>query len=313
MSKAHTFERDEVYPSYFVNALQEIISSGRLDFQLSRKTDTTVQVIPDPAFGLAGMNIEGRWRWNEETVERIHPGGSAGTYDIWATATDDDVDDIPDPKTDHTDRSFDLAITDGSDPATAIFVKVGELDWDGAAITALRQTYGVVSGAMLGDDVLAAGDLTWTRQPGGGFLANIADGAVTSREFKPTSGVAVSNGSPTLTVTPTTPPACEVTLKPPVASYLDIIVAIDYGVSFNATELILRSQMYKNGSAVSGSFWSLETEGFDVLGSVTYPCRVDIDANEEADIELRLWKATNVGTAFSTAGVTRFSYQLRAQ
>lgn len=195
MSKAHAFARDEVFPSYFINALQELVSSGQLDFRLSKKDDTTIQVVPSSAFEIAGINIDGRYRWVVAAVERIHPGGARGTYTIWATATDDDIDDVPDPATDHTDRSFALAITDGRDPTADIFVEVGELDWSGAAITALRQSYTSTTGAMIEDGALSdGGDLTWTQEPGGGWVPNINARTISATEIadslKPSAGAA---------------------------------------------------------------------------------------------------------------------------
>lgn len=186
MSKAHEFPRDVVFPSYFINALQEIVSAGRLDFRLSRKSATTIRVVPDPAFGLAGINIQGRYRWNTATVERIHPGGAKGTYTIWATAEDDDIDDEPKTNTDHTVRTFDLAITNGADPAAAIFVKVGELDWSGAAIEALRQTYAPTTGPMIAEGALSnAGDLEWKRDADGFLVPSYKDDSVGTVEIAP--------------------------------------------------------------------------------------------------------------------------------
>jgi hypothetical protein len=205
VSKAHDFARDEVFPSYFINALQELISSGRLDIRLSMKNATTIQVVPHTELGIAGVNIEGRYRWIAATVERVHPGGAKGTYTIWATAKDDEIDDNPKTNTDHTDRAFALAITSGAEPEADICVKLGELEWSGTKIEALRQTYGSVTGAMLENGALSTGgDLEWIRDPSGAWIpllkaasvgANeILDGSIGNAEIadalKPSKGAA---------------------------------------------------------------------------------------------------------------------------
>jgi hypothetical protein len=142
----------------------------------------------------------------------------------------------------------------------------------------------------------------------------LADSAVTSRKFNPTSGLAISNASPTLTTTPTTVSNCELVLpKLAVATYLDLIVSARYAIATAAETLSLRSVVFKNGVEAAETLWTHATKGFDMDVTNTYACRIAIAKEEEATITLRLYKLTNVGVATSVSGLTRFRYLLRSQ
>jgi hypothetical protein len=168
------FKRNDVFPSFFANRIQDFLSGTETNLRISLKNTTTIEVIPDPELGLACIALQGRWRFIEGTIERAHPGGAKGTYVIWAVGVDTDVDNSPDPFTDHTLYAWDLRITSGADPALGadgIFEKIGEIDWSGAAIEAIRQTHGDTTGAMLDDDAfLDSGNVKWTRDPSGAMI-----------------------------------------------------------------------------------------------------------------------------------------------
>lgn len=189
MPRYYPFAREDIFPSFFANRIQDFLAAARTDLRLSEATATKVAVIPDPDLGVAGISIDGRWRFNVATVERTHPGGAKGTYTVWAVALDNDVDNTPDPFTDHTVYTFDLRITNGEDPSGAgveVFQKIGEIDWSGAAIEAIRQTYGSVIGPQLADGALsseAPSDITWTRGPGGGLVAGFKANSVGASEL----------------------------------------------------------------------------------------------------------------------------------
>lgn len=142
----------------------------------------------------------------------------------------------------------------------------------------------------------------------------MGDASVTSRKFKPSSGLYISNASPSITTVESEIGGVKFTLKPPVASYLDLVVAIKYHVTETHAELDLRSQLYKNGVAAAETYWAAGGPGDPSLGyNVSYPCRIAIAKDEEVEVALRLWKSVNVGKAISIAGLTRVSYLLRAQ
>lgn len=184
------FEREDQFPSFFANRIQDFLSGCRTDLRLSKKSSTAIQVVPDAELGLAAIALQGRWRFNEASVNRDHPGGAKGTYSVWAVGTDNDIDNSPKPHSDHTDYAFDLRITKGEEaPSGAgveIFEKIGEIDWSGTEIEAIRQTHGSVTGAMLADDALpdkTGSDVEWTRQPGGGYLLQLKANSVGANEL----------------------------------------------------------------------------------------------------------------------------------
>jgi hypothetical protein len=183
MPLLHEFKREEKLPSYFVNRLQDFLSAAHTDLRLKRKSATEVEVAPAEPYALAAIDLQGLWRFRTSAVSRAHPGGGAGTYAVWAVATKQKVVEAPKPFTDETDYSFDLRITDGKDPEGAgveVFEKIGEVDWDGAKITALRQTCNAVTGPMIQDGALSdSGDLSWARDASGALVPQIAEGAVT--------------------------------------------------------------------------------------------------------------------------------------
>lgn len=191
MTLLHEFKREERYPSYFVNRLQDFISASRTDLRLTRKNNTEVEVAPAEPYGIAAIDLQGLWRFRETAVARAHPGGIAGTYVVWAVGTKQKIAEVPKPFTDETDYKFDLRITAGPNPEGAgveVFEKIGEIDWDGAKITALRQTYNAVSGQMIQDGALsseaaAGSDITWTREPNGAWVPALKANSVGAAEL----------------------------------------------------------------------------------------------------------------------------------
>jgi hypothetical protein len=187
-------KREEVLGSYFMNRIQDFLSAARTDLRLSLKDSDTIQIIPDPELGVAAIAVQGRWRYIEATITRDHPGGAKGTFTIWAVAKDNEVDNSPKPFTDHTDYAFDLRITKGeeapSGSGVVIYEKIGELDWTGTEIEAVRQTHGSVTGAMIEPTALSSSspsDITWTRAANGGLIAGLKTDSVGANE--------VANGS----------------------------------------------------------------------------------------------------------------------
>src|SRR5690349_7522876 len=99
-SRLHSFARDEVLPSYWVNRIQDRL--GPLsNVRLVQASATTVQVPAGAGDDAAAISIEGRWRFNEAAVSVAHPGGAAGAYDVYVTASDQNVVSSPVPNTDN--------------------------------------------------------------------------------------------------------------------------------------------------------------------------------------------------------------------
>jgi|SRR5919106_792768 microcystin-dependent protein len=152
--RSHTFARDEVFPSYFPNAVQAFLSTVVSQLRLRPVNATTIEAVASAGDGLAAIGIDGNLRYREATVQRSHPGGVAGTYDVFVTATEDDIRATPAPFSDFTNYAFDLGIvaSGGSPPIVPgtvdVHRKVGELQWSGTAITELRQLVGVDDATM---------------------------------------------------------------------------------------------------------------------------------------------------------------------
>lgn len=140
------FARDDVFPSWFVNSVQRLLSLAAFNFAVTKQDATHIHVEAGADPLAAAVSIQGRWRWNEATVSRAHPGGAAGTYDIFAVSKANKIDTSPAPGTDDTDYSFELRIVEAAHtpPIEAgvvdIFRKVGSLQWSGTEITRVDQT-----------------------------------------------------------------------------------------------------------------------------------------------------------------------------
>lgn len=207
MAKHHTFVRDEVLPSWWANAIQEGLSGATTNLRLERASDSAVQVAAGSGSAQIGVVIQGRWRWRTSTIQRAHGGGSSGVYDVFAVAAANNIVDDPENFTDATNYDFDLRIVPtGNTPALVpgtvdLFVKVGELDWSGAAITGLRQTLGPCTGAMLADGAVgASGRVSVTRQPGGALLLDVVDGSINTAELADAAVTAAKIGGEQVTL-----------------------------------------------------------------------------------------------------------------
>lgn len=160
MPTNHVFIRNETLPSYWPNALSEFVGAAAHGFELSLLNPTTVRVAAGPGNGQASIAIEGRWRRVAANVDRVHPGGGAGVYDIYVVAAENAISNSPLPFTDNTNYAFDLRIVPaGSTPPLSagvvdVFRMVGSLAWSGAAITSVAQLVGRVNGERITDGVI---------------------------------------------------------------------------------------------------------------------------------------------------------------
>lgn len=142
MLEHNLFIRDDVMPSWWANAIQKVLSKGHWNVALEISSSTTVAVTGATGQGASILTIEGKWRWNEAPVSRSHPGGGAGQFAVWAVCKANSIVGTPLPGTDTTDYAWDLRITTGAAPTlvggTIDHVrKIGQLEWDGAAITSV--------------------------------------------------------------------------------------------------------------------------------------------------------------------------------
>lgn len=141
MQTEHAFNVDEVFPSWWPNAVGNFLSVMAQGFVLT-STDTTISVPAGANDQAATIAVEGLWRFNEATITRSHPGGAAGTYKVFVTSAANNVSGT----SDSTNYAFGLAITTTTPTIVGgtvdVFRQVGTCTWDGARITSLTQTVG---------------------------------------------------------------------------------------------------------------------------------------------------------------------------
>jgi len=139
----NAFAKNDLFPSWFANAIQRFLSTAAPAFQLTKQDATHVQVVADTDVNAAIISIAGKWRWIEATSSRAHPGGASGTWDIFAVAI---ANKIESGGIDATNRAFALRIVKSGETPTIeagvvdIFRKVGSCQWSGSEITRVDQT-----------------------------------------------------------------------------------------------------------------------------------------------------------------------------
>lgn len=134
--------RGDVAIEPFFDATQEVLGAAAPSFYIAVVNKTTLKATAGTGNDLNAIVIGGKYRWRTASVEAAHPGGAAGTYYVWVTASDNEF--TAPPTEDKTVYTWGLSILEsGKEPGTALKRKVGEVDWDGAAITSLRHLTGV--------------------------------------------------------------------------------------------------------------------------------------------------------------------------
>lgn len=142
MQQMVTFVPSDPAPSWWANSVMRSLSTMTANFAIVKQTATTIRGVAAANDKAAVIAIAGKWRWRESNVDRAHPGGAAGTYDIFVTAANN----VIGGAVDSTNYAWDLAITvTGVNPVIVpgtvdIYRKVGYVVWDGAAITKVVQT-----------------------------------------------------------------------------------------------------------------------------------------------------------------------------
>jgi microcystin-dependent protein len=145
MLQMETFLRDDVFPSWFANALTKALSVATSQFQVVQQDPTHIQLNAGADSAAAVIAIGGLWRWVEANITLAHPGGAAGSYPVYVTARNNNITASPAPFTDATDYSFQLSIlapgvTPTINPGVLdVFRHVADVVWDGTKITRVDQ------------------------------------------------------------------------------------------------------------------------------------------------------------------------------
>jgi hypothetical protein len=138
MVKNRDLNTGDRLPTQFLDQVQEVTGTYvSPNFQLDLLNTTTLRLLAGVGNDQVGVMINGRWRYNQLTVTTAHPGGSAGAYDVYVTATDNV---FLNPgqvvEVDSTNYAFGLSIKPvGTTPTTTLWRKVGGVYWNGTAIT----------------------------------------------------------------------------------------------------------------------------------------------------------------------------------
>ncbi len=150
MTKHRDLDYGDRLPESFLDAVAEELGSyASPNFRITLANSTTVQVVASTGNDQVTLAIEGRWRYNTSTVQAAHPGGTAGAYDVFVTASDNAF--VPGtPETDNTVYTFGLSVkAQGQVPSTALYRKVGTVAWSGSAITAINPNFGDLGSAVV--------------------------------------------------------------------------------------------------------------------------------------------------------------------
>lgn len=150
MGKYRDYDQGDVFYASTVDAMMEATSTLISGLRLRITSNTVISATAGSDSAQVGVALNGLWRWRTSSFSAAHPGGSAGVFDILVTCSANDFTGVgSDP--DATDYNWSMAIvTTGSSisgPSIAEYRKVGECDWDGSKITALRQTVGLGDGS----------------------------------------------------------------------------------------------------------------------------------------------------------------------
>lgn len=131
IAKEVTFE-DGVTPvtAAWLNLMQEMLAAYVApNFTLETQSTTVLRVPAGDDHGSVAIAIGGQLR-RRDTNATVTVTGGAGTKSVYATAdSDDDL--------------FALEVTSGT-PSATLYRKIGEVDWDGAAITEVRPGFPLV-------------------------------------------------------------------------------------------------------------------------------------------------------------------------
>lgn len=150
MTQHRNIDYGQRLPEALLDAFQEEIGSYvSPNFRLTKASASSLQVVAGTDNDQVAIAVDGRWRWITSTVNAAHPGGVAGTYDVYVTASDNNFV-AGSPETDLTVYAFGLAIRPlATPPATALYRKVGTIAWDGASITAISPVTGDLGSAVV--------------------------------------------------------------------------------------------------------------------------------------------------------------------
>lgn len=145
MPQNHTLNPGDQLPAYWLDQIQEFLSAQMPHILITRPAGgTSLRLSPASGnTGRQGAAINGLWRYIDGDFDCVHPGGAAGTYDLYLVASAENIVSSPQPYTDDTDyQCYPQILPAGTTPTgntppgnpIAEYRRIGQCYWDGAKI-----------------------------------------------------------------------------------------------------------------------------------------------------------------------------------
>lgn len=157
MARWRDFAPGQTLPATWTDGIEELLSNYlSSNFNVSKASATTLQIVAGTGDDEVAAAIDGKPRWVTATVTAAHPGGAAGTYDVYIHANADSFGSAAGPpvqEVDNTNHNFFMKIIAGGGALSgagteAIGRKVATVGWDGAALTTFTPLVTMADGAQ---------------------------------------------------------------------------------------------------------------------------------------------------------------------
>lgn len=142
MTQHRDLNNGDIFPASLLDALQEHVGSYvSPNFRLNASGTTAVTTPAGTGNDQVTMAIGGAWRRITAPVTSPAISGAAGTFSVYATASANSFSNTPVADTDNTVYAWALEVRASGTPSTALYRKVGEVEWDGTKITMIRSFF----------------------------------------------------------------------------------------------------------------------------------------------------------------------------
>lgn len=181
MPKHWDLAPEDVLPADWTDSIQEFIGNFSNNFRLRKASKTAIKVEAGEDADQVAIGIGGKWRYRTEKYE-LAINGAKGTKTIWVVAVTANDFTGAGFGPDETDYDFELRATTGAEPEEVAYAaKVGEVDWSGSEIEAIRQTHEPVTGAQLEDEALNdSSSIKWEREPSGAMVPKVKEESIST-------------------------------------------------------------------------------------------------------------------------------------